>query len=125
MKQCQCISDIIFKAAQRCCLLGPAFVVCPDIYGILRLFRDKFRAVVAIMKLGGPDIRWAKYWGGPTVCFALFFPNIGGARAPPGHATTPALLNKGMYISLKNRIYWYFLCLHVFLKECLSLMNWR
>ena len=44
------------------------------------------------MKLGGPDIRWAKYWGGPTVCFALFSPNIGGARAPPGHAMTPALL---------------------------------
>ena len=53
---------------------------------------DIFRAGVAILKLGGPDIRGAKYWGGPTVCFTLFPPNIGGARALPGHATTPALL---------------------------------
>ena len=50
------------------------------------------RAGVAILKLRGPDIRGTKYWGGPTVCFVLFSPNIGGARALPGHATTPALI---------------------------------
>ena len=32
-----------------------------------------------------------KYWGGPTICFTLFSPNIGGARAPPAHTLPPGL----------------------------------
>ena len=32
-----------------------------------------------------------KKWVGPTICFALFLPKSGGARAQPAHIATPAL----------------------------------
>ena len=47
---------------------------------------------------GGPDINIEKVgpyrpkkWGGPTICFTLFPPKSGGARAPPAHTLTTPL----------------------------------
>ena len=49
-------------------------------------------------EIGGAQYRYPflgpyrpKYWGGPTICFTLFSPNIGGAQAPPAHTLPPGL----------------------------------
>ena len=76
------------------------FPVHRFLFNLVKWILSLYRAGVAIFKLGGPDIRGPKYLGGPTVCFVLFSPNIGGARALPGHATTPALMKKKIFFKM-------------------------
>ena len=64
-----------------------------------QLLVTHFRGVGTILKVGGPDINIEKVgpyrpkkWGGPTICFTLFPPKSGGARAPPAHTLTTPLV---------------------------------